>query len=80
MYNCHLGLGCIVWGTDILNLKISKNYTVVCVLIIYAAEMPLNTRSIRMISGFHLAVHEIWYSKTCLKRTPYISETWKNGK
>jgi len=22
----------------------------------------------------------IYYSKTCLKRTPYIPETWTNGK
>ena len=22
----------------------------------------------------------LWYSKTCLKRTPYIPETWTNGK
>ena len=24
--------------------------------------------------------HNYWYSKTCLKRTPYIPETWTNGK
>ena len=24
--------------------------------------------------------HESWYSKTCLKRTPCIPETWTNGK
>ena len=48
-------------GADILNLKISKNYTVVCVLIIDVADMLLNISSILVISGFRLAVHDIWY-------------------
>jgi len=59
MYNCHLDLDCIVWGADILNLKISKNYAVVCLLVIYVAEMLLNPSSVPAILGFRLAVHEI---------------------
>jgi len=56
-----MNLGCIVWGEDILNLKISKNYTVVCVPIIYVAELLFNTSSIHVILGSRLAVREIWY-------------------
>ena len=38
--------------------------------------------SVRMeLRGSHWTdFHETWYSKTCLKRTPYIPETWTNGK
>jgi hypothetical protein len=45
----------------------------------YKQNLDLNTtRKVR--TGMRRITTDRIYSKTCLKRTPYIPETWKNGK